>query len=39
VGDFNTHLSTIDRSTRQKSQQRNSRIEWHLRSNERDRCL
>jgi aspartate carbamoyltransferase regulatory subunit len=27
VGDFNTHLSTIDRSTRQKSQQRNSRIE------------
>jgi exonuclease III len=29
VGDFNTPLSPIDRSSRQKSQQRNSRNEWH----------
>jgi hypothetical protein len=33
VGDFNTPLSPIDRSSRQKNQQRNPRTKWHHRSN------
>jgi hypothetical protein len=39
VEDFNTTLSLIDRSSRQKNQQRNLRIEWHQRSQGPDRCL
>jgi hypothetical protein len=39
VGDFNTSLSPIDRSPRQKNQQRNPRAKWHQRSNEPNWCL
>jgi exonuclease III len=39
VGDFSTLLSPIDRSSRQKNQQRNSRIEWYHRSNGSDRVF
>jgi hypothetical protein len=39
VEDFNNPLSPIERSSKQKNQQRNSRIKWHHRSNGTDRCL
>jgi hypothetical protein len=39
VGDFNTHLSPTDRSSKKKSQKEYSRMEWHCRSNGPDRCL
>jgi hypothetical protein len=39
MGDFNTHLSAIDRSSRKKNQQRNPRNKSHHRSNRPDRCL
>jgi hypothetical protein len=33
AGDFNTHLPSIDRSSKQKNQQRNPRRKWHHKSN------
>jgi hypothetical protein len=39
VGDFNTTLSPIDRSSRKKNQQRNPKTKWHHRYNGTDRWL
>jgi hypothetical protein len=39
VGNFNTPLSPVDKSSMQKKLTKNSRIEWHYRSNRPDHEL
>jgi hypothetical protein len=39
MGDFNVPLSTIDRSSKPKNQQRNPKNKWHHRSNGPNWCL